>query len=180
MKKDNPPIYGLMAEFDNPKDLVAAANRTREEGYKKIDAYSPMPVEGLAEALGSKRTLVPLICLCAGLSGGIGGFFFQWWICASYYPINIGGRPLLSWPSFIPITFELTVLVGSIIGLIGMLALNGLPRPHHPVFNVPRFALASEDRFFLAIESQDPKFDINETRHFLEVLGSLEVSDVEY
>ena len=180
MKKDRPPVYGLMAEFDHPEQLVSAAERARKAGYKKMDAYSPMPVEGLAEALGSRKTLVPLIVLIGALCGGSGGYLLQYWLSAIYYPINIGGRPLHSWPSFIPITFELTVLVASLSAVIGMLALNGLPQPYHPVFNVARFALASRDRFFLAIESADPKFDINETRLFLEDLGSREVSDVDY
>ncbi|MGH9825554.1 MAG: DUF3341 domain-containing protein, partial [Blastocatellia bacterium] len=176
MKKDRPPVYGLMAEFDRPEQLVSAAGRARKAGYKKMDAYSPMPVEGLAEALGSRKTLVPLIVLIGALCGGSGGYLLQYWLSAVYYPMNIGGRPLHSWPSFIPITFELTVLLASLSAVIGMLALNGLPQPYHPVFNVARFALASRDRFFLAIESADPKFDINETRRFLEDTGSREVS----
>lgn len=180
MKKDRPPIYGLMAEFEHPEELVSAAESARKAGYKKMDAYSPMPVEGLAEALGSRKTLVPLLVLIGGLSGGTGGYLLQYWLSAIYYPINIGGRPLHSWPSFIPITFELTVLIASLTAVIGMLALNGLPQPYHPVFNVARFALASRDRFFLAIESADPKFDINETRRFLQDLGPTEVSDVDY
>ncbi|MGH9759533.1 MAG: DUF3341 domain-containing protein, partial [Blastocatellia bacterium] len=175
MKKDRPPVYGLMAEFDRPEQLVSAAGRARKAGYKKMDAYSPMPVEGLAEALGSRKTLVPLIVLIGALCGGSGGYLLQYWLSAVYYPMNIGGRPLHSWPSFIPITFELTVLLASLSAVIGMLALNGLPQPYHPVFNVARFALASRDRFFLAIESADPKFDINETRRFLEDTGSREV-----
>ena len=173
-------LYGLMAEFERPEALVAAALQARGAGYTRMDAYSPYPVEGLADALGLKGTMVPPIVLIGGIIGCVGGFLMQYWIAGSYYPINIGGRPLNSWPSFIPITFELTVLVAALSAVLGMLALNGLPQPYHPVFNVERFALASRDRFFLAIESRDPKFSIDETRSFLGSLGAKEVSDVEY
>ena len=174
------PVYGLMAEFESPEALVAAARRAREAGYTRMDGYSPFPVEGLADALEFKQTMVPLIVLIGGIVGCIGGFGMQYWLSGSYYPINVGGRPLNSWPSFIPITFEVTVLIAALSAVLGMLALNGLPQPYHPVFNVPRFALASRDRFFLAIESRDPKFDIEGTRAFLGGLGAKEVSDVDY
>jgi len=174
------PLFGLMAEFERPDSLIAAARRAREAGYTRMDAYSPYPVEGLADALEFKGTMVPMIVLIGGVIGCIGGFLMQYWLTGSYYPINIGGRPLNSWPAFIPITFELTVLVAALSAVLGMLALNGLPQPYHPVFNVPGFALASKDRFFLAIESRDPKFDVETTRAFLESLGPKEVSDVEY
>ena len=174
------PLYGLMAEFERPDSLIAAARRAREAGYTRMDAYSPYPVEGLADALEFKGTMVPMIVLIGGVIGCIGGFFMQYWLAGSYYPINIGGRPLNSWPAFIPITFELTVLVAALSAVLGMLALNGLPQPYHPVFNVPGFALASRDRFFLAIESRDPKFDAETTRAFLRTLGAKEVSDVDY
>jgi len=167
-----------MAEFDNPNDLVAAASRARAEGYRQMDAYTPFPVEGLAEALGFHRTRVPLIVLIGGLVGCATGYLMQYYLTALDYPLNIGGRPLNSWPAFIPITFELTILVAALSAVLGMLALNGLPMPYHPVFNVPRFALASRNRFFLCIEASDPRFDLEATRHFLESLNPREVATV--
>jgi hypothetical protein len=174
-----PPLYGLMAEFENPNDLVAAARQAHEEGYRKMDAYTPFPVEGLAEALGFRHTRVPLIVLIGGLVGCAAGYFMQYYLSAIDYPLNVGGRPLNSWPSFIPVTFEMTILVAALAAVLGMLALNGLPMPHHPVFNVPRFALATRDRFFLCIEATDPKFDREATRYFLERLVPRVVSEVE-
>src|SRR3989442_2347111 len=174
-----PSTYGLMAEFEEPERLVAAAHRAREAGYHKMDAYTPFPVEGLAEALGFRHTRVPMIVLIGGIVGCIGGFFMQYYIAVIDYPLNIGGRPLNSWPAFVVVTFEMTVLAAALSAVLGMLALNGLPMPHHPVFNAPRFALASKDRFFLVIESTDPKFDLQGTRDFLKSLGCREVMDVE-
>ncbi|HEV8129882.1 MAG TPA: DUF3341 domain-containing protein [Acidobacteriota bacterium] len=174
-----PFLYGLMAEFERPEDLVAAASRARDAGYRRMDGYTPFPVEGLAAALGFRRTQVPLIALIGGIVGCLGGFFMQYYIAVIDYPLNIGGRPLNSWPSFIVITFEMTVLAAALSAVLGMLALNGLPMPHHPVFNVPRFALASKDRFFLVIEASDPKFDVEDTRRFLKSLQPREVADVE-
>ncbi len=174
-----PSVYGLMAEFDNPTALVDATSRAYEEGYRQMDAYTPFPVEGLAEAMNFHRTRVPLIVLIGGLVGCFGGFFLQYYIAAIYWPVIVGGRPFNSWPAFIPVTFELTVLGAALAAFLGMLALNGLPRPHHPVFNAPRFALASRDRFFLCIEASDPRFDRAATRRFLESLEAREVSDVE-
>jgi len=168
-----------MAEFDTPTAIVAAARRAYAEGYRRMDTYTPFPVEGLAEELRFHRTRVPLIVLLGGLAGCLGGYFLQYWIMALYWPVNVGGRPLNSWPMFIPVTFELTVLVAALSAVLGMLALNGLPHPYHPVFNVPRFALASQDRFFLCIEASDPRFDLAGTRYFLESLAPREVSDVE-
>jgi len=168
-----------MAEFDNPTSLVEATNSAFREGYRRMDAYTPFPVDGLAEALGFNRTRVPSIVLLGGLVGCFGGFFLQYYISVIYWPINVGGRPFNSWPAFIPVTFELTVLCAALAAFFGMLALNGLPKPHHPVFNVPRFELASRDRFFLCIEAADPKFNPVETRRFLESLEAREVSDVE-
>jgi Protein of unknown function (DUF3341) len=172
-------INGLMAEFDNPTSLVNATSRAYREGYREMEAYTPFPVDGLSEALGFHRTRVPLIVLLGGIAGCFGGFFLQYYISVIYWPLIVGGRPLNSWPAFIPVTFELTVLCAALAAFFGMLALNGLPRPHHPVFNVPRFGLASRDRFFLCIEAADPKFDPAETRRFLESLEAREVSDVE-
>jgi hypothetical protein len=172
-------INGLMAEFDNPTSLLNATSRAYREGYREMEAYTPFPVDGLSEALGFHRTSVPLIVLLGGIIGCLGGFFLQYYISVIYWPLIVGGRPFNSWPAFIPVTFELTVLCAALAAVFGMLALNGLPRPHHPVFNVPRFGLASRDRFFLCIEAADPKFDPAETRRFLESLAAREVSDVE-
>jgi hypothetical protein len=172
-------IYGLMAEFDSPEALVAAARSAFAEGFRKMDGYSPFPVDGLAEALGFHRTRVPLIVLIGGIIGCLGGFFLQYWAAVIDYPINVGGRPLNSWPAFIPVTFEVTILIAALSAFLGVLALNGLPMPYHPVFNVDRFELASRNRFFLCIESADPKFDPDRTRKFLESVGSQGVYEVE-
>jgi hypothetical protein len=174
-----PAIYGMMAEFDDPNALVAAAHRATYQGYECMDAYSPFPIEELHEALGSHEpSRLPLIVLIGGLFGCIGGFSLQYWISAIAYPVNIGGRPFNSWPAFIPVTFECTILAASLAAVLGMLALNGLPQPYHPVFNVPRFALASRNRFFLVIESRDKKFELEQTREFLETLNPREVTTV--
>ncbi len=171
-------IHGLLAEFDDPTSLVAATERAHREGYRSMDAYSPFPIEELHEALGARHTRLPLIVLIGGLCGCIGGYGLQYWSSVMAYPLNIGGKPLHSWPAFIPVTFECTILVAALSAVLGMLALNGLPQPYHPVFNVPRFALASRNRFFLCIESVDPKFDLERTREFLMTLGPREVSTV--
>jgi ActD protein len=171
-------IYGLMAEFDDPNALVAAAYRTHHEGYERVDAYSPFPIEELHEALGAHHTRLPLIVLVGGILGCIGGYMLQYWAAGIVYPLNIGGKPYNAWPMFIPVTFECTILAAALSAVLGMLALNGLPMPYHPVFNVPRFALASRNRFFLCIEAKDPKFELERTRHFLESLGPREVSTV--
>jgi hypothetical protein len=176
MKAAAPPVYGLMAEYTSPDDVLAAARRAYAEGYRRMDAYTPFPVEGLAEAIGFTRNRMPLIVLIGGLLGGLGAYFMMWYSATIHYPINVGGRPFHSWPAFIPITFELTILGASFAAVLGMLGLNGLPMPHHPVFNVPGFALASRNRFFLCIQSDDPKFDLNATRQFLEGLGPNKVS----
>lgn len=167
-----------MAEFDNTKDLLEAAHHARDVGYKQMDAYSPFPVEGLSEAVGFPRTSVPAITLAGGLIGMFGGFFLQYYPNAMGYPLDIGGKPFDSWPSFIPITYELTILCAAIACVVGMIWLNGLPTPYHPVFNVPRFELASQDRFFLCIKSKDPKFNVEEARRFLEEQHPREVSVV--
>ncbi|MBV9123312.1 MAG: DUF3341 domain-containing protein [Planctomycetes bacterium] len=159
-----------MAEFTTPQAVLAAARRAREEGYHDMDAYTPYPVEGLSEELGFPRTRVPFVVLVGGLVGAGTGFLMQYWTMAVDYPFNVGGKPLNSWPAFIPITFELMVLVGAFSALLGTFFLNGLPQPYHPVFNVPQFAAASQDRFFLCIEASDPRFDLVGTRLFLESL----------
>jgi len=172
-------IYGILAEFDSADELLAAAENTFAEGYRKMDAYSPYPVHGLAEAVGFKKSKLPMIVLIGAIVGAIIGFSMQYYASVESYPLNIGGRPLNSWPSFIPITFELTILVAAFSAVLGMFALNGLPMPYHPVFNVPRFALASRDKFFLCVESKDPKFDRKETKKFLESLKARVVVDVD-
>jgi hypothetical protein len=176
MKRD--PIYGIMAEFETPTALLEGARRTYQAGYRKIDAYSPYPVEGLAEEIGFRHDAVALVVLIGGIIGGLTGYLLQWWCSAVAYPINVGGRPYHSWPAFIVITFELTILFGGISALLGMLALNGLPMPYHPVFNVPRFAMATKDRFFLIVFSSDPKYKAQETRSFLETLQPRSISEV--
>jgi hypothetical protein len=163
-----PAVYGLMAEFDTPEELLEATRDAFARGYRNLEAYSPLPIDGLAEAMGFTRNRIPLVVLIGGLSGGIGGFFMQWYSAAVSYPLDIGGRPFNSWPAFIPITFEMTILVAALAAVLGMLGLNGLPRPHHPVFNVPSFALASRNRFFLCLQGRDPKFEGESARRFLE------------
>jgi hypothetical protein len=176
--KKRPPIYGLLAEFENPNQLTHAAHSAYQAGYRKMDAFTPFPIEELTEALGFKKTRVPLIVLIGGIIGCLGGFFMQYYMAAIDYPINVGGRPLFSWPAFIPVTFETTVLIAAFFAVLGMLALNGLPMPYHPVFNVPNFAMASRDRFFLCIEAQDERFDATTTKAFLQSLGARDVSEV--
>ena len=171
-------VYGLMAEFEDPTALVAAASRAHEEGYRRMDAYSPFPIEELHDAFGASRSRLPLVVLIGGLLGCIGGYGLQYWVAVIAYPLNVGGKPFHSWPAFIPVTFECTVLGAALAAVLGMLALNGLPMPYHPVFNVPRFALASRNRFFLVIEATDTKFELEQTRRFLEALNPREVTTV--
>jgi len=178
MPDARPAMFGLMAEFDSADHLLEATVRTTAAGYKRVEAYSPFPIEGLAEAIGF-HTRLPLIVLIAGIIGALSGFLLQYWISVIDYPLNVGGRPLNSWPSFIPVTFEMTILVAGLTAVIAMIALNGLPMPYHPVFNVPRFELASNDRFFLSIEAADPQFQLNGTRSFLEGLGAKGVYEIE-
>jgi hypothetical protein len=173
-------LYGVMAEFATPNELIAATAKAREAGYAKIDAYAPYPIEELVEALGHSHSKLPFMVLIGGIVGCAVGLGLQWWVNVIVYPLNIGGRPLASWPAFIPPTFETTILFASLTAVFGMLALNGLPTPYHPVFNAPRFSFASRDRYFLCIEAKDPRFDASEVRRFLESTNAAEVSDVEY
>jgi hypothetical protein len=167
-----------VAEFETPAALVHAAEKARDFGYKRMDAYTPFPLEELPEALGQRPTMLPFVVLLGGLIGGIGGYLLQYVTAVHTYPLNVGGKPLHSWPAFIPVTFECTVLGAALAAVLGMLALNGLPMPYHPLFHVERFALASRDRFFLCIRAVDPKFDLAGTRQFLEGLGAREVTEV--
>ena len=179
MKEPTTKIYGVIGQFDRPSTLVSAAREAYAAGYRQINGYSPFPIEELTEAIGFKRTILPLIVLIGGIIGGLGGFFMQYYLEVIDYPLNVGGKPFNSWPAFIPITFECTVLVAAFSAVLGMLALNKLPQPYHPVFNAPNFALATRDKFFLVIEANDPKFRHDETTQFMNTLGAMGVSDVE-
>jgi len=172
-------IYGLMAEFENPTDLVEATRKAREAGFTKLDAYSPYPIEALTEALDIHDRKLPAVVLAGGIIGGLLGYALCYWTSVIDYPLNVGGKPFNSVPAFIVPTFETTILCAAFAAVFGMLALNGLPMPYHPVFNAPNFALASRDRFFLCIESKDPQFDHDETWAFLTKLGPRVVMDVE-
>lgn len=171
-------LYALLAEFAEPEQLVEAARQVHRQGYRRFESYSPFPVEGLAEAMEFRHTRISMVVLTGGIVGCVGGFFFQWWVNTVAYPINIGGRPFNSWPAFIPVTFEMTILGAALSAVLGMLALNGLPRPHHPLFAVPQFADVTENRFFLSVLAADPEFDEEVTRNFLQSLKPLEVIDV--
>jgi hypothetical protein len=172
-------LYGVMAEFDDARILLKAAQAAHDKGYRRMDAYSPFPIEGLSEAIGFRQTRMPLIILLGGIAGCVGGYLLQYWGMVLSYPINSGGRPLNSWPAFIPVTFELTILCAALAAVFGMLAANGFPMPYHPVFNVPRFALASRSQFFLCIEARDPLFEKEGARRFLAELEPKGVYDVE-
>jgi len=171
-------LYGIMAEFGTAEQLLASTRAAYQAGYRQMDAYSPYAIEGLAEALGFTKTRLPLITLLGGIVGGLTAYVMQWYSAVLDYPLNVGGRPLHSWPAFIPITFELTVLFAAIAGLIGMLWLNRLPKPYHPVFNVPEFKLASQNRFFLCIEARDRLFRADEVKQLLEQQSPISVAEV--
>jgi hypothetical protein len=171
-------LYGVIAEFNDPQSLLDAANAVRERGYTETDAFSPFPIHGLAEAVGFHKSHLSTIVLAMGILGGVGGFFMCWYANVISYPLNIGGKPLNSWPAWIPITFECAILLAAFGAVFGMLALNGLPMPYHPVFNVRRFDSASRDKFFLVIQARDPKFKLDDARRFLQTLGPREVTDV--
>lgn len=173
------PIHGVMAEFENPTEFVAAIHAVKKAGYEGFDAYSPMPVEEAAEAMGLHGSRLPLMVLCGGIAGFCFGYALAYWTGVINYPLNIGGRPLHSWPAYIPVLFECTVLFAALTAVFGMLGLNGLPQHYHPVFNVERFALASRNRFFVCIEATDPKFELEDTKRFLQSLTPVEVSEVE-
>jgi hypothetical protein len=174
----SPPIYGILAEFDTPTDLVYATKAAYAAGYRKMDAYSPFPIEEASEALGFHKSRVPLIVLLGGLLGGLSGFGLQYWINVISYPLNVGGKPYDSWPAFIVPTFELTILFAGLSGVFGMFALNGLPMPYHPLFNVDRFSAVTRDKFFLCVEAADPKFDLVDTQRFMESLKPVSIAEV--
>ncbi len=171
-------LYGLMAEFRAPQEVLAAARAAHAAGYRKMDAFTPYPMEELSEALGHHHSKVPLIVLLGGIVGAAGGYLLQYWAAVIAYPMNVGGRPVHSWPAFIVPTFEMTILCAALAAVLGMFALNGLPMPYHPVFNAKNFALASRDRYFLLIEARDPQFDRAATERFLQTLNPSEVSEV--
>jgi hypothetical protein len=176
---DSANLYGLLAEYHRPEDLVAAATKVRAAGFSRFDAYSPLPVEDLADAIGVRPTRLPLVTLAGGVAGGVSGYGMQYWMMVIDYPLNIGGRPLHSWPAFIPVTFELTILGASLAAVLGMLALNKLPEPYHPLFAISEFSLASQNRFFLCVEASDVLFDAARTKELLEQTGATAISVVE-
>ena len=172
------PVYGVVAEFDTPTAVVAAAHKTHEAGYTRFEAYSPYPIEELVEAVGHPRTRLPMVVFIGGLIGCLTGYLLQYFTAVVTYPLNIGGRPLHSWPAFVPVTFECTILGAALSAVFGMLARNGLPMPYHPLFHIPRFARASRDLFFLCIQARDLKFDAAAVAQFLRTLGPADVQEV--
>jgi hypothetical protein len=178
VKRPASHIYGILAEFETPHQLAAATWAARSQGYRRLDAFSPFAIEEVSNALDFRSTRVPLVVLIGGILGGMGGFLLQYWVATLAYPVNVGGRPLNSWVAFIVITFECTILGAALSAVFGMLALNGLPEPYHPLFNVPGFARVTKDSFFLVIESTDPLFDMQRTREFLSVLNPRMIAEV--
>lgn len=176
--KHRNPVYGLIAEFDSADGLLQAAKRAYSEGYRKMDAYTPFPVHGLSEALGPDDNRIKWLIGLGGAAGVAAGIALEWWVSTQAYPHNVGGKPLWSWPLFVPPAYECMILFASGAAFFGMFALNGLPRPHHPIFGAKRFELASQDRFFLCIESDDPKYDESGTYRFLQSLEPADVSEV--
>ena len=175
-----PPIYGLLAEFHTPHEVVEAARKVHEAGFRKVDAYSPYPMEELSEALEHHHSPLPKLVLAGGIVGLVAGLGLEYWASVIEYPMNIGGRPFFSWPAFLVPAYETTILFAAATAVLGMLALNGLPQPYHPVFNVPGFALASRDKFFICVEATDPRFDRLKTKDFLAGLGASDVAEVEH
>jgi hypothetical protein len=171
-------LYGVIGEFSDAQSLLDAANAARKAGYTDTDAFSPFPIHGLAEAVGFHKSRLSIVVLIMGILGGLGGFFMCWYANVVAYPLNIGGKPYNSWPAWIPITFECAILLAAFGAVFGMLALNGLPMPYHPVFNVRRFDQASRDKFFLVIQARDPKFKLDEVRDFFDTLNPREIVDV--
>ena len=169
-------LHGVMAEFDSAQAVVDAARKTMADGYTRVEAYSPVPIEELNDIIHKRRTILPKLVLAGGLTGMGTGFALQYWASVIEYPMNVGGRPLASWTAFIVPSYELTILFSALTAAIGMLTLSGLPQPYHPVFNVDRFSMASSDKFFLVIESTDPKF--GQAAAFLKGLGPKGVYDV--
>jgi hypothetical protein len=176
--KPRTPIFGLLAEFEKPEQVLEATRQARREGYHEMDAFTPYPVEGLATELGMRRTRMPFLVLLTAVVGTAVGYSMQYWTMKVDYPFDVGGRPENSWPAFLPIVFEVMVLVASISALLGMLFLNGLPQPYHPLFRVERFVEANSFRFFLCIEAADPRFDREATARFLAGLAAARVIEV--
>lgn len=171
-------MYGVMAEFDSAQAVVDAARRTVAAGFTKVEAYTPVPIEELNDIIHKKRTILPKLSLLGGLAGMATGFALQYWASVIEYPLNVGGRPYASWTAFVVPSYELTILFSALVTAGGMIALNGLPQPYHPVFNTPRFSLASSDKFFLVIETIDSKYDSDKTPRFLQDIGAKGVYDV--
>jgi hypothetical protein len=180
MAKSKPKLYGLLAKFDSSEHLIAAVKRVAQSGYRRFDAYTPYPVEELDRAMRLKPSPLPYVILGGGILGGVGGFFMQAYAQVVDLPLNIGGRPLFSWPAYVPISFELTVLLGAVFGILGLFAATRFPQPYHPVFNSEDFnEHGSQDAFYLDIEAADPSFDLERTRKFMEELGAIMVSEIE-
>jgi Protein of unknown function (DUF3341) len=180
MNTANPELYGLVAEFNDPEDLIDAANKVRKAGYTAVEAYTPYPVDGLDDAVGHKPTRLGWVVFWMGVLGCLTGFFMQLYSNAVFYPLNIGGKPYNSWPNFVVITFECTIIFSCFTAGLFMLGRNGLPRPYHSIFNTPNFEHASRDKFFLCVESKDSKFDLGKTKKFMDGLGANQVSEVEF